>query len=146
MKELHKEMSKNLPVITQTIIYRKTNRGVEVLLLKRNAKRGNFWNAVNGTLEISESVEECRVREIREETGIAKIIKWTDEVYRFYFPYKDFILIVLVFGAQVPANAEIQLNEENTEFRWLPFNEAEKLLKFKDDKKALQLCYKTIIS
>lgn len=43
-------MSNKLPVIIQSIVYRKKGQEFEVLLLKRTTERGGFWNVVNGTL------------------------------------------------------------------------------------------------
>lgn len=67
-------MSNKLSVIIQSIVYRKKGQEFEVLLLKRTAERGGFWNVVNGTLELKDSVINCRKRELFEETGIQDVI------------------------------------------------------------------------
>ena len=131
-------MSNKLPVIIQNIIYRKKGESYEILLLKRSADRGGFWNAVNGTLELQESVIDCRARELFEETAIRDVIHWSDEIHRFSFLYKNDIFVVVAFAAQVNGDQEVVINDEHTEYRWVSFDEASTLLKFDDDKTVLQ--------
>lgn len=133
-------MPKNLPVIIQSIIYRINNQQPEVLLLKRSKERGDFWNVVNGTLESDESVKGCRERELFEEAGIKDVLDWSGEINRFSFKYQDYIIVVLVYAAKVKKNQEVIINNEHTEYKWLKFSEAIKMVKFDDDKKGLQIC------
>ena len=134
-------MSENLPLIIQTIVYRKSSNDVfEVLLLKRTEERGGFWNAVNGTLEIGESAIECRSRELFEEAGIQEVISWSDEIHRFSFTFHDSVFVVVVFAAEVNRDKQITINEEHTEYIWVNFDEAITMLNFDDDKKGVQKC------
>ena len=60
-----------LPIKVQGIVYRQRRGGdVEILLLKRSEEDGGFWQMLTGTMEMNESVEECLVRELWEETGV----------------------------------------------------------------------------
>ena len=131
-------MSNRLPVIIQSIVYRKKGQEWEILLLKRTAERGGFWNVVNGTLELQESAIDCRTRELFEETGIRDAISWSGEIHRFSFPYHDTVFVVVVFAVKVPKNQGVVINDEHTECKWVGFDEAMGLLKFDDDKTALQ--------
>ncbi|MGB2791156.1 MAG: NUDIX domain-containing protein [Candidatus Moraniibacteriota bacterium] len=133
-------MSKRLPVIAQTIVYRKDGGNFEVLLLKRTEARGSFWNVVNGTLECDESIVECRARELSEEAGIKDVLRWSDEINRFSFQYHESPFVVVVYAAEVPADQSVVLNEEHTEYRWVGFDEALQMMKFDDDKNGLQAC------
>lgn len=132
-------MSKSLPIVIQTIVYRRAGGAVEVLILKRNEQRGGFWNVVNGTLEINESVIACRSRELMEEVGISEVLYWGDEIHRFHFPYKDYEIVVLVYSAEVRPDQSVVINEEHTEYKWVPVAEAIATAKFDDDKKGLQM-------
>jgi dATP pyrophosphohydrolase len=131
-------MSNKLPVIIQSIVYQKKGQDCEVLLLKRNAERGGFWNVVNGTLELQESAIDCRTRELFEETGIRDAISWSDEIHRFSFLYHDDTFVVVAFAVNVPKDQKVVINDEHTEYKWIGIDEAVSLLKFDDDKIALQ--------
>ena len=133
-------MSKNLPVITQSIVYRTNDQQPEVLLLKRSKERGDFWSVVNGTLELDESVNDCRKRELFEETGIKDVLDWSEEINRFSFEYQDYTIVVLVYVAKVKEDQKVIINNEHTEYKWLKFSEAIKMVKFDDDKNGLQIC------
>ncbi|OGG90185.1 hypothetical protein A3H03_01285 [Candidatus Kuenenbacteria bacterium RIFCSPLOWO2_12_FULL_42_13] len=131
-------MSNRLPVIIQSIVYKKKGQKFEVLLLKRTAARGGFWNVVNGTLELQESAIDCRKRELFEETGIKDAASWSDEIHRFSFNYHNNIFVVVAFAVNVSKDQKVTINEEHIEYRWVNFDEAINLLKFDDDKTALQ--------
>lgn len=132
---------KSLPLIVQNIVYRKRKDAVEVLLLKRTEERGGFWNVVSGTLELHESVIDCRKRELLEEAGIKEAISWSDEINRFSFTHNNKPIVVVAFAAKVPEDQEIVINDEHTEYRWVSFDEAIQMMKFDDDKKGLRACW-----
>ncbi len=139
-------MSKRLPVIIQNIIYRRKATTFEVLLLKRNEDRGGFWNVVNGTMELNESAIECKKRELFEETGIQEVVSWSEEIHRFSFTLHDDVFTVIVFTAEVGVGQEVVINEEHTEYRWVSFDEAIRMVKFDDDKKGLHKCQEKLVS
>lgn len=139
-------MPNNLPIIVQTIVYRKKGQEFEVLVLKRNEQRGGFWNVVNGTFEMNETIPDCRKRELFEEAGIQEVLHWDDETHRFSFPYKDYTIVVLVYAAEVSENQEIVINDEHTEYRWVSFDQAIQLMKFDDDKKGLRMLHERLIT
>lgn len=138
-------MSENSSTIVQNIVYRKKGNIFEVLLLKRTEERGGFWNVVNGTLEESESIDDCRKRELFEEAGIKSILSWSDEINRFNFDYKGKIMTVMVFAAQVAEDQDVAINSEHTEYKWVSFDEAIEMMRFEDDKKGLRICRKRLL-
>src|SRR5690606_37686990 len=100
-----------LPIKVQGIVYRKSKSGqVEILLLQRSDEDGGFWQMLTGTLEFDESIEECLLRELKEEAGIAKIKAISEEVYRFSWQKQDYTVVEVVFGIEVPANSEVKLS------------------------------------
>ena len=54
----------------QVLIFATSSRGCELLLLRRIASLGGFWQSVTGSLEERESHREAAIREVSEETGI----------------------------------------------------------------------------
>lgn len=114
-----------LPIKIQTIVFRKNNQ-VEVLLLKRNEDDGGFWQTVTGTLEINETIIESRLRELDEEAGIKDkdVLIWSEELHRFSWPKKDYIVVELVYAAEVSQEQEIVLSAEHTQFMWVDIEKA----------------------
>lgn len=65
---LHKKSKKKRPLIGVGIIIKK---GDKVLLLKRKGSHGEGeWALPGGYQELGESLKECAVREVKEETGL----------------------------------------------------------------------------
>ena len=137
-------MSKSLPLIVQSIVYRNNEGNVEFLVLKRSKEKGEFWSIINGTLEINESIIECRNRELNEETGITKTLKWTDEINRFSFTYNDYTVVVLAFAVEIDKDKKVIINDEHTDYKWLNFKDTLKILKYDDEKNGIKICYKLL--
>ena len=137
-------MSKSLPLIVQSIVYRNNEGNVEFLVLKRSKEKGEFWSIINGTLEINETIIECRNRELNEETGITKTLKWTDEINRFSFTYNDYTVVVLAFAVEIDKDKKVIINDEHTDYKWLNFKDTLKILKYDDEKNGIKICYKLL--
>ncbi len=81
---------------------------------------GNTWQIVRGTVEAGETAVEGALRELREESGLIP-----GEFYRlgrvesFYIPTDDTLWHSIVFCALVSREAEVKLNEEHDDSRWI---------------------------
>ena len=65
---------------------------------------------------------ESAVREIKEETGITKILLYTTNKFvHIYSPKENYIYVAPVF---VEEQQEVTLNYEHSEYKWLSFKEA----------------------
>lgn len=127
-----------LPVQVEAIVFRKNLDTVEYLLLKRLPERNGFWQPVTGGVEKGETRREALSREIREETGIANLIRVIEDLYFFEFsdpiPNKEY-----VYGVEVPLTEKIVLDgKEHSEYRWCSKQEALQLLHWKENKEALE--------
>lgn len=129
----------------------KTNNQVEVivfkmagdshlfLLLKRNPKKGGFWQPITGNVEIGETFEAATLREMREETGIQSPLRIIPGVHSFTFVDDSRQQYEEVFGAEVDVNQEVTLSAEHTEFCWATAEEAiTKYLKYPGNKEGLR--------
>jgi len=133
-----------LPIQVQGILFRKINGEIQYLLLKRISSIGRFWQPVTGGLEEGETKVEALEREVREETGIRKIVRIMKDIY--YDEFLDFfkregcqrLIKEYVYGAEVSSNEKIVMSGEHSEYRWCGFEEALKLLKWKGNKEALE--------
>lgn len=53
------------------VVYRKNGENVEILLLLRNKESDNpSYNLPKGTLKVDETLEQCAIREVKEEAGV----------------------------------------------------------------------------
>jgi len=127
-----------LPIQVEAILFKRSNKKIEYLLLKRTSEREGFWQPITGGLEEGETRIEALRREVREETGIKYIIRIIEDVHYFEFldpsPYKEY-----VYGVEVSPTETIILDKkEHSEFRWCSFQEALGLMKWKENKEALK--------
>ncbi|MCQ2071232.1 MAG: NUDIX domain-containing protein [archaeon] len=96
----------------------------KVLELHRPEKCRSFpgkWSFVSGKREKGESMEETARREVMEETKIE--VSYPDETAEVFFVREnDTVFAVHTFLYNV-GDVEPVLNEENTEYRWVPIDE-----------------------
>lgn len=108
-------------------------KGNSYLFLKRSPKASHspgLWGLPGGHLEIGEDINKTLEREVREETNL--IIK--PEKLNFYLEkhksevkkHKGLMHIKLFYKCRL-VKGKLRLNEEHTDFKWLPLNHALKL-------------------
>ena len=123
-------------------IVRKENSKVEFLLMKRspNEKYPNIWQMVTGKIHNDETAYQAAIREIQEETGInTNSIFVVPHLNFFYNHESDENITIPVFVTLVNSNTEIKLSKEHTEFKWVTFKEAKKLLAWPGQKKSAKV-------
>ena len=100
------------------------------------------WEFPKGGVNAGETEKEAVLREVKEETGLdAKITKKLPLIIRYDYPddYRK------KYGADkteqsvflLRANGKIKLSEEHDDYKWLSYEEARNILKYDDQKKAL---------
>lgn len=107
----------------------------EYLMLKRSPGNGGFWQGVSGGVESGESLETAIRREILEETGI-KLYRPT--LLGSYVRKRKGQHCMELFYVIRSATRLVRLSEEHTEFRWVDYKEAMKLLKYRNNKLMLK--------
>lgn len=93
-----------------------------------------YWDIPGGRIDEGDGVEETLLREIEEETGVTEVSNidfFTAVVSNHQIPIENDRktgLVLMVYTAGIPSNSEIKLSSEHTEFAWVGYKEAAKLL------------------
>lgn len=122
------------------------NGSVYYLLFKRTENRGGNWQAISGGLEYNEDIKTAAVREAREETKLKGELINIDYSYNFPIGEKWKILhpdtnkmtehvFVLKLDKRYPPKIDIH---EHTDWAYYAYEEAHELLKWTENKKALE--------
>jgi 8-oxo-dGTP diphosphatase len=116
------------------------NEESKILLLNSpgwaRAKVSAHWDIPGGRIEKEKDLLDVLAREIREETGITKLLKpefFTVVVSNHEIPFEDKVLglLLVIYKVRVPENSEIRLSEEHTNYEWVEKKEAAKRLAHK---------------
>lgn len=113
------------------VILRQSNAGAQVLLLRRVTTLPGEWCQVAGKIEDGETAWQAALREVEEETGLTPTKLYSaDFCEQFYEAVRDAISLLPVFVGFVPADAVVRLNHEHSEFCWVGFDEAVRMVAF----------------
>lgn len=132
-----------LPIKVELFVCDRSEDDPKILLLKRTKKEGGFWQPITGTIEFEESIKDCIIRELSEETGIDKIKSISPEIYRFHWKKKNYIVVELVYIIDTKQKNVI-ISKEHSSFQWVSVKNAKKLLKKQNNRKALE-CFCSFI-
>jgi len=144
-------MKNRTPIQVLVYPFKQSEEKIEFLLLKRTENRGGFWQGVTGQSERSEKIIDVAKRELLEETSfIPKFIFQTEYSHTFavredmkdQFPPDITELTEYVFLARIDQEDDPTIDSaEHVEWKWCSFEEALELLKWEENKKALEYCY-----
>lgn len=134
--------------VIDAYVFRKTNNGVNFLLLKRAETKiyEHLWQGVAGKIEQGETATEAAVRELKEETGLEPFRMFVaDHVSRFYEVHGDRINLVPVFGIEV-REEKVILSKEHCDFKWVEYDKACKTLVWNGQKEGISAVYGMLFS
>lgn len=138
-----------LPIQVLVYCFRRKPGSIEYLMLRRTAKYGGFWQGVTGAPEGEESVLQGAARELREETQLSPLdLYHIDFSYRYpvedewKWAYRSDVKHIneQVFLAEVGADADPVLSFEHDSYEWTGFDRAMSLLKWPNNRSALEFC------
>ncbi len=119
--------------VIQPVIVGIIRKNGKYLLTRRNdvdpedkvfGDNSNRWQIPGGGLEFGESVEECLLREIKEEAGVdIEIISMISHLYEDVRNNAWHGLLIVFLCRMKNENDEIILNSEASEYKWLSYNE-----------------------
>lgn len=121
------------------VLLRKVGVGCEVLLLRRNHTLIGEWCQIAGGIEDGEKAWEAALREVSEETGLSCDRLYSADICeQFYEADRNAISMLPVFVGFVDAEAAVVINDEHSEFRWLPFETALGMVPFAGQRHVLK--------
>jgi dATP pyrophosphohydrolase len=138
-----------IPVQIAVYCYRNLNGKFVWLMLKRATPTNPCWQGVTGAPFKGESLGDAARRELLEETGLQPM-SIVQSSYQYSYPIPAYnkhkfapaatAITEYVFVAQIDAGCEnIVLTDEHVEYRWMFFDEAQKLLWWPENKTSLRV-------
>jgi len=147
-KKLGARMTKIKVKQVDSYIYRFNNSKPEFLMLKRTIGKHyeHLWQGVAGKIEKNETAVQTVLRELKEETGLSPIKVFTaDHIASFYDARNDLLMMVPIFGIEVDS-VDVKLSAEHSDFKWVSFEEAFKLLVWKGQKEGIKAVNDAVVS
>ena len=128
------------------IIFFEENKKKFYLLLEYeriNDKKGDhkYWDFPKGHIEANETEEDTLYREIEEETGLTELelLKGFKKPINYVFRKDNTLINKKVVYYLLKSNSKnVKISFEHTNFKWLEYNEALKILGFKTAKDILK--------
>ncbi len=114
------------------IVFRRGKKGAEYLLLQNSSKF--FWDLPKGNIGAEESEQETALRELAEEAGLkrTKLIPGFREIVEYFYTFeREKIHKVVVMFLAESAGEDVKLSWEHSDYKWVPFETAETMLKEK---------------
>jgi len=126
------------------VIFRKEKGKIKFLLLQ---KPSGLFEFPKGLIEKNEDPKKTALREAKEEAGIekVKIIDGFKETIKYVYSFKGKkIFKIVIFYLGKTSQKKIKVSFEHLGGGWYEFEEAKKLLKFKNYKNLLEKAKKFI--
>jgi 8-oxo-dGTP pyrophosphatase MutT (NUDIX family) len=136
-----------LPIVRQVsaggVVYRRTAGRLEVALIRVGPKER--WQLPKGIVDEGEEPEGTAVREVREEAGVDARIVAPLDVIEYWYVGKDrntervrFHKFVHLFLLEYEQGDVADHDHEVDEARWVSITEAEAMLSFESERKAMK--------
>jgi len=120
------------------VVFRDGGGAREYLLLRSAQTRTPMWEFPKGGVEAGESEEEAARRELREETGLEpaeyELLAGFRGEERYLFTLgrgggRTLVTKRVAYYLARSGTARVRISPEATEFRWVPYGEARRLLR-----------------
>ena len=133
----------------QVLVY-SMNSEPEFLVLKTIPRPESFWQNVTGAVEDDETLEDAAYRELKEETGIDReMVLELRKLFSFrYRDGRDMDVEESVFSAEVRKGTPVDLSKnvypEHETFRWCSAPDAENLMKWETNSRAVKMVMENV--
>lgn len=123
------------------VIYREENGKRYYLLLEARSISSNktLWGFPKGHIEKGEIPIQTALRETREESGVVpEVHPGFRKTIKYFFKAKSLINKEVIYFLGKAAKKDVKISHEHINYRWLEFQEAKKLLKFRNSRSVLE--------
>lgn len=111
--------------------------GPAVLVLKRNAEKGGFWQTVTGGIKPGEDLIDAAKREVEEETSFVVPQIWPTGFSYSFMGNDEYELREYVLGAEIGDPTGLILSMEHSAYEWLAPETAVARIKYEGNKDAI---------
>lgn len=119
------------------LVYRERQEKLDLLLIKHCC--GGHWSFPKGHVESGENELQTALREIKEETGLEVTLLDGFRQSVEYFPKPHVKKQVVYFLGHPRGDDTVYRQEEEiSEYRWCPLDDADDLVTFKNDKNLIR--------
>ena len=125
-------------------IYRKKNKKIKYLILKRGEKAHypGIWQMVTGKVKKDETAMDAVIREVKEETNLdVQKLFVVPNVNPFYNHFDNSVNFVPVFLCQVKEVDEVNISKEHCKSKWVKMKKAKKKFAWPGQKHSLELIH-----
>lgn len=137
-------LSRRIAVSAGGLVIRAVGGQPEIVVGRRKRERdGYVWSLPKGTPEEGETREETALREVREESGLeVRILSYFDSIsYSFVRTGERIEKTVHYYIMEAIGGSFDQYDKEFDELRWVPMDEAVRLLDFQTESGLVQRAY-----
>lgn len=126
------------------VVFRQREGETEVVLIGVDAEGERRWQLPKGLVGRDEEPEQTALREVREETGLhAEIVAPLETIEYWYYGRGGakrvrFHKLVTFYLMRYVEGDTADHDHEVTEARWIPIDEAAKMLTFKSERKLVE--------
>lgn len=138
-----------IPLQVLVLPFRQVKDGmIEYAIFRRNDHGGDCWQGLAGGAEAGESAEQAAQREAMEEAGIPAdtplipldaVASVPATHFRDHHLWGPDLYVVTerTFGVRLDDGLVITLSREHADYRWVPYAEAARLLRWESNRTAL---------
>ncbi|MDZ7693551.1 MAG: NUDIX domain-containing protein [Balneolaceae bacterium] len=129
--------------------YRFSKNQIEFFTGKRSTSKiySGQWRMVGGKVEQGETAWQAALREMKEEVGVEPVRFWSPPTLnQFYEPKNDTIHHIPVFAAEISPDAEITLNDEHQQLKWITIEQVEQYIHWPEQARIMGLIHSLLSS